>query len=182
MSRFFVGRSWQEHGVLGAHVLVRLCPGQGLLLSQPGCLHVLLDLLECRHAPGNYGIDKDEVPAEAGFYRPLPGTGREFLDGLRELRPEFLAEELRRPVAIVVLEHEGVGEGFGELRILWLAGELLQGSFSVGAGTLAASVRRKIKMPEAYAVGLGELVAILLIPGFEFCCSRFASGGHRYVE
>ena len=73
-------------------------------------LHVGLDLFERRHAAGDDGVDEHEVPAVAGLDRPLPGARRELRDRQRELRPELLRELLRRAVAVVVLEHERVGE------------------------------------------------------------------------
>ena len=67
-----VGRRGQQHGVLGAHLLVRLLPGKRLLLGEPCGLHVGLDFLEGRYAAGNHGVDEYEMPAETGLDRPLP--------------------------------------------------------------------------------------------------------------
>src|SRR5262245_52652693 len=131
-------------------------PRQPLLLTGPRGPHIRLHLLEGRYAAGNHGVDIDEVPAEAGLDRSLPRTGGEPLDGLRELRPELLAEVVRRTVAVVVLEHEGIGERRGELRILGLSGELRQCLRCVVVCARPAAIRRKVEMAEAEPAGLRE--------------------------
>ena len=89
-------RRGQEHRVLRAHRLVRVLARPLLLLAEPRRLHVGLDLLERGHAPGNDGVDEDQVPAVAGLDRPLPRARRELLDRHRERRPELLRQLARR--------------------------------------------------------------------------------------
>ncbi len=60
-------RRGQQHGVLRAHVLVRLVPRQRLLLGEPGCFHVALDFLEIGHAAWDHGVHEHQMPAEPGL-------------------------------------------------------------------------------------------------------------------
>src|SRR5262249_6422951 len=125
-SRGRLGRRRKKNRVLGSHFPVRGLPGFGLLIGEPRNLHVGVDLLERGDAAGHDGVDKHEMPAEAGFDGTLPRAGWHLRDGKRELRPEFLGQVLRSALAVVVLEHEAIRERWGELRGLRLTRQLLE--------------------------------------------------------
>jgi hypothetical protein len=118
------------------------------------------------------------VPAEAGLDRPLPGSWRESGDGQRELRPHFLAEKLRRAVAVILLEHERVGERARDFRVDRLAGELRQRLLRIVSRAGAAPVGREVQMPEGEPGRLREFRAVLLEPCLELGRRRLARGGH----
>ena len=159
-------------------VLVRLLPGQRLLLAEPCGPDIGFDLLEGRDAAGDHGVHEHQVPAEAGLDRPLPGSRCEPGDGQRKLRPHFLAEKFRRAVAVVLLEHERVGERVRALRVDRLTGELRQRLLCIGSRAGAAPVGREVQVPEAQARRLRELGAVLLEPALELGRRRLARSGH----
>jgi hypothetical protein len=136
----WVARGGQEHGVLGAHRLVGLAPGLLLLIAQPRGLHILLDFFERGNAAGNDRIDEDQVPAVTGLDRPLPRAGFELRDCQGEWRPELLAQLFGRAVAVIVLEHERIGEGSRQLGILGLTGNPGQRLCGVIARPFATAV------------------------------------------
>src|SRR5438128_7764099 len=139
----------QQQGIFGAHVLIRLLPGQRLLLTEPYRLLVRLDFLEVGHVTGNRALYKYQMPPKAGLDRPLPRTDREFRNRQGELRAEFLAEKVRPAIAVILLEHERIGERSGELRILRLAGKLRQGLHRVVTRVRRAAIGGEVEMPEA---------------------------------
>jgi len=98
------------------------------------------------------------------------------------LGTEFLGQCLGSAVAVVVLEHELVGERGGELRVFGLTGDLGQRLGGVVLRVLSALVPGKVKMAEAVATGQSEPVAVLVEPGFEFCSGWLVSGGHIFGE
>src|SRR5664280_2035218 len=140
------GRSGQQDRVFVTHLRISLLPGLFLLLGEPSGFHIRFHLLESRDSSGNDGVDKNQVPTIARFDRPLPRSGFELLEGHDELGTEFLGQRVGSAVAVIVLEHELVGERGGELGVFGLAGDLSQGLSSVVLSVLSTVVRRKIKM------------------------------------
>src|SRR5206468_8152278 len=113
------------------------------------------------------------MPPKAGLDRALPRTYREFRNRQGELRAEFLAEKVRPAIAVILLEHERVGERSGELRILRLAGKLRQRLHRVVTRVRRAAIGGEVKMPEADMGWHRELVRVLRVPALEFGGRRF---------
>ena len=180
--RCALSRRGQQHRVLRAHVLVRLLPRLRLLLGEPGSLHVGLDFLERGHAAGDQRVDEHEMPTEPGLDRSLPRPRRQLCDGKREIGTELLPQELRCAVAVVLLEHERIGEGRGEVRILGLPGELRQCGRRIVMRARPTAIGREIEMAETDARRQRELVAVRLVPFTEFLGRRLARGGDVLSE
>ena len=106
---------------------------------------------------------------------PCHDPGGKLRDGKREARPELLAEKFRSAVAVILLEHERIGERRRKLRVLGLPGELRERAFGVLAGAGPAAVGRKVQVTEADPRRLLELVPVLLVPARKL-------GGRRFVR
>jgi hypothetical protein len=78
-----LGRGGKDELVPGAHRLVGLVPGLGLLRREPGGLHVGLDLLERGRLLRNQRVEIDEMPAIARLDRPGPRADLLREEGLR---------------------------------------------------------------------------------------------------
>src|SRR6267154_1042436 len=116
------------------------------------------------------------MPPKAGLDRPLPRTDRDFPNRQGELRAEFLAEKVRPAIAVILLEHERIGERSGEFRILRLAGKLRQRLYRVVTRVRRAAIGGEVEMPEADTCGHREFVRVLRVPALKFGGRRFPRG------
>src|SRR5262245_49027489 len=100
----------QDDLVAGSHGLERPLTDLRALVFSPSRLDVRLHFLECRDARGRDRIDPHQMPAVAGLDRSGPRPGRRLEERVGERGAECLGHVVERPIGVVVLEHEGIGE------------------------------------------------------------------------